>query len=228
MADTSVSEEYVGTFQVTTGTGAPVDIEVPSDSSSFYFCDQDMVRLKFPHNFPAIPSNQPAGFEWMIPDQNFAYVYGYTCVGILGFVLLILLNKLRKIVKVFFLSPFEVRRVMITWPLGNFSCPVYFYFYFSQNHLLCSHMSTLQKHHKSISLSKFSSLPNPTAYVPEVKTPFDPFPILLCDVRSMNLELIEWEDPEDMSYRSHTVTTDIPGIESRKIFSSVHHWSPPK
>ena len=130
MADTSVSEEYVGTFQVTTGTGAPVDIEVPSDSSSFYFCDQDMVRLKFPHNFPAIPSNQPAGFEWMIPDQNFAYVYGYTCVGILGFVLLILLNKLRKIVKVFFLSPFEVRRVMRTWPLGNFSCPVYFYFYF--------------------------------------------------------------------------------------------------
>ena len=100
--------------------------------------------------------------------------------------------------------------------LGELLFPVFFFH--SQNHLLCSHMSTLQKHHKSISLSKFSSLPNPTAYVPEVKTPFDPFPILLCDVRSMNLELIEWEDPEDLSYRSHTVTTDIPGIENRKIF----------
>ena len=92
-----------------TGTGVTVDIDIPSGSSAFYFCDQDMVRLKFPHNFPAIPSNQPAGYEWMIPDQNFAYVYGYTCIGILGFVLLILLNKLRKFIMAFFLSPFEVR-----------------------------------------------------------------------------------------------------------------------
>ena len=71
-----------------------------------------MVRLDFPHNFPAIPSNQPVGFEWMIPDQNFAYVYGFTCIGILAFVLLILLNKLRKKVMAFFVSPFQVSCVV--------------------------------------------------------------------------------------------------------------------
>ena len=62
--------------------------------------------------------------------------------------------------------------------------------------------------------------------MPEVRVPFDPFPILLCDVGRMNLELIEWEDPDDMSYESHTVTKDMPGLEDKHIFSTVYHWSP--
>ena len=42
----------------------------------------------------------------------------------------------------------------------------------------------------------------------------------------MNLELIEWEDPDDLSYESHAVTKDMPGLEDKQIFSTVYHWSP--
>jgi hypothetical protein len=62
-----------------------------------------------PFKFPAVPSNQPPGYEWMTEEQDFAYVYGYTCLGIIVFITLTILNKISIRVMEFFFSPFEVR-----------------------------------------------------------------------------------------------------------------------
>jgi hypothetical protein len=104
----SVADEYVGVFNATTGGGKPISIEIPSDDHSYYFCDQDMIQFR-PPTFPAIPSNQPAGHEWMSTEQGFALLYGFTAVAVIICVVLIFLNGLRKRWQGLILSPFVVR-----------------------------------------------------------------------------------------------------------------------
>jgi hypothetical protein len=96
-----------GKFLATTGNGIPVEIELHNDARSYFYCNQDMINIH-PFKFPAVPSNQPPGYEWMTEEQDFAYVYGYTCLGIIVFISLTILNKISIRVMEFFFSPFEV------------------------------------------------------------------------------------------------------------------------
>jgi hypothetical protein len=97
-----------GKFFATMGDGIPVEIELGNDAQSYFYCNQDMINIH-PFKFPAVPSNQPPGYEWMTEEQDFAYVYGYTCLGIIVFITLTILNKISIRVMEFFFSPFEVR-----------------------------------------------------------------------------------------------------------------------
>jgi hypothetical protein len=103
-----VSADYVGTFRATTGEGLVMDISIPEGDATFKYCNQDMSRYSHPA-FPAIAANQPKGGEWMGPEQNFTYVFGWTSVWVLGFVVAIWLNSLRKMVEGLLFSTYEVR-----------------------------------------------------------------------------------------------------------------------
>lgn len=89
-----MSEEYVGSFTAETGEGLPVTIDIASDDTVYKFCDQDMAQFK-PPAFPATPSNQPEGSEWMDEGQDFAYIYGYTAAAVVAVVVLVVLNRFR-------------------------------------------------------------------------------------------------------------------------------------
>jgi hypothetical protein len=95
-----------------------ISIEIPGDDFSYYFCDQDMTQYR-PPAFPAIPSNQPKGGEWMTSEQNFAQIYGFTSVAVIACVVLWVLNSLRQKLQGFFVSGFEVRNGALesSWPL---------------------------------------------------------------------------------------------------------------
>ena len=102
-----VSSDYVGNHNATTGDGKQVVIDVSGDDKTYYYCNQDMARYQ-PLAFPAIPSKQPDGGEWMTPEQDFARIFGLTSVAIIVAVILVVLNNLRKKLSGWFVSPYAV------------------------------------------------------------------------------------------------------------------------
>jgi hypothetical protein len=89
---TTVSSKYVGTFDAVSGEGNAVTVHISQGDLNYFYCNQDMMH--FPA-FPAIPSNQPVGGEWMSDEQSFAVVFGWTSVVIVVLVMCIFLNALR-------------------------------------------------------------------------------------------------------------------------------------
>jgi len=63
------------------------------------------------------------------------------------------------------------------------------------------------------------------AYVPQVRVPNLPMPLLVCNVDDIDRELIGWNDPHN-GVNAHNVLLDIPGLDQKKVFSEVYHWSP--
>jgi hypothetical protein len=61
-----------------------------------------------PLAFPAIPSNQPDGGEWMTSEQDFARIFGLTSVAVIAVVMLAVLNNFRKKLRNWFVSPYKV------------------------------------------------------------------------------------------------------------------------
>lgn len=52
-------------------------------------------------------------------------------------------------------------------------------------------------------------------YIPQANVTGNPFPILLCDVDSINPELIGWADPYS-SYDRHNIIFDTPKVAQMK------------
>ena len=105
--DTTITSEYVGHFNATDGEGKPVSFSIAEGGRNYKFCNQDMLRYRIPA-FPAVPSNQPSGSEWMRPEQSFTEVFGWTSVWVILFVVGIFLNEFRKNVKHLLWSRYEV------------------------------------------------------------------------------------------------------------------------
>lgn len=108
VSDSTVSSDYVGSFQAATVDGTTVDVDVSEGDSNYFYCDQDMMHYS-PPAFPAIPSNQPVGGEWMSESQQFCSVFGWTSVFIVVYVLGVFLNALRKRIIPIFFRVYEVR-----------------------------------------------------------------------------------------------------------------------
>lgn len=105
--DSIVSSEYVGSFQAVTASGLSVAVSVSHSDSNHFWCNQDMMHYD-PPAFPAIPSNQPVGGEWMSESQNFCAVFGWTSLVIVSYVILIFLNTLRRWLAPIFFRVYEV------------------------------------------------------------------------------------------------------------------------
>jgi hypothetical protein len=97
-----------------------ISIKLSCDNFSYYFCDQDMIQYR-PPAFPAIPSNQPKGGEWMTSEQSFDQIYGFISIAVIACVVLVVLNRLRQKGQVFFVSWFEVRNGTLesSWAVTN-------------------------------------------------------------------------------------------------------------
>lgn len=102
----AVSSEYIGSFQAVTAAGTPVAFDVSQDETNYFYCNQDMMHWN-PPAFPAIPSKQPVGGEWMTSSQDFCSVFGWTSVFIVVFVVGIFLNALRKLLAPIFFRVYE-------------------------------------------------------------------------------------------------------------------------
>lgn len=96
--DEAVSSAYVGTFSGKTGDGESIDFTVVEGDTTYKYCNQDMLRYKPWPAFPAVPSSQPEGGEWMARGQEFSFIFGWTSVAIIVFVVLIYANRVRQII----------------------------------------------------------------------------------------------------------------------------------
>jgi len=118
-----VPDAYIGTFNATTGEGKSVHVQIFSDDTIYFFCNQDMAKYKPLPSFPPIPSKQTlGGGEWMIPGQeHFSIVYGYTAVVVLVAVLLVSIRKAaRNIIRWFYIGD-QVGRVNSFGIFGHIS-----------------------------------------------------------------------------------------------------------
>lgn len=119
--ETTVSSEYVGTFEATTPSGNAVQVDVAKGDSNYFYCNQDMMHYS-PPAFPAIPSNQPVGGEWMTPSQDFCNVFGWTALVIVVYVIGIFLNAFRKRIVPVFFRIYEVRKNDTIWATSWHLC----------------------------------------------------------------------------------------------------------
>ena len=84
-----------------------VNTTVSASDVSFHFCQQDMLRTEG-NPFPALPSNQPEGQEWMKPVQeSVSVVAGWTSVGVIVFVFLTFVWGWMLAVRSLFSKPLE-------------------------------------------------------------------------------------------------------------------------
>mmetsp|Transcript_17898 Transcript_17898/g.25239 ORF Transcript_17898/g.25239 Transcript_17898/m.25239 type:complete len:1117 (+) Transcript_17898:610-3960(+) len=86
-----------------------VEIVPISLGNTYKYCQQEMFRN--PGNrFPAIPSSQPDGANWMTEDQEFiTKVFGWTSVAVLGYIFLKFVWLLLLKIKSIFASDYEAR-----------------------------------------------------------------------------------------------------------------------
>jgi hypothetical protein len=99
----------VGTFDAVSGKGNVVTVHISQGDQNYFFCNQDMMHFE-PPAFPAIPSNQPVGGEWMSDEQSFAVVFGWTSLVVVVFVMCIFVNALRRMLAPIFFRVYKVRR----------------------------------------------------------------------------------------------------------------------
>ena len=101
--DDTVPANYLGSFTAHTASGQSVIFTTDETLGSFKYCNQDMLRYH-PPAFPAIPSNQPKGDEWMSTEQaQVATVLGKASVAVIAVVVLVWLSfVLRALYRFFF------------------------------------------------------------------------------------------------------------------------------
>lgn len=107
--ESTAPSDYVGNIQAVTAAGTSVQAQVSQGDPTYFYCNQDMMHY-IPPAFPAIPSNQPEGGEWMSSSQDFCSLYGWTSLVIVCCVLGIFLNALRKRITPIFFRVYEVSR----------------------------------------------------------------------------------------------------------------------
>jgi hypothetical protein len=101
---------------------------------------------------------------------------------------------------------------------------------FSMCNLLRKHMQIIYwrpfKRKEWTSSMTFSSIDNESGYIPSANIATEMYPVLFCRVSALPLTMIPWVDPEHPDYKPHCTLYDIPGLEHRPCFSTVHYWAP--
>ena len=98
---TTAPSQYVGNFTLMIANNKTAQVSIPMGTPGYKYCNQDMKT----YAFPAIRSNQPAGAQWMKPGQDFTRVYGWACIGVIGFILLLILRVFFGRFKRYFIAP---------------------------------------------------------------------------------------------------------------------------
>lgn len=81
----------------------------------------------------------------------------------------------------------------------------------------------------------YSSVPNISAYIPQVKHDVLTYPVLACDVDGLDPNLFDWNDPE-VPHKFYSLAKDAREILARagetdnfsveRVFSKIKHWPP--
>lgn len=80
---------------------------------------------------------------------------------------------------------------------------------------------------ENVSKAPFSEVEEIYAYVPQVRVPDMPMPVLIANVNDIDSSLIGWDDPH-FGVNAHNIIYDIPELSERKgIFSEIYHFPPP-
>jgi hypothetical protein len=191
------NNSYNGTFTISTaGSGTKHSV---TQSDNFFgervykYCLQDMFRQPG-KSFPAIPSNQPEGSEWMTEEQEqVTTIYGWTSVAVLGVVFLSVIWGWIQSAKGLFKSTYE--------PSGE---------------------------DQGIN---FSEVPSISTYVPQVESKAYSYPLLACNIDSIDADLFDWTDP-DRPHGYYDLTKDADDllqgtdITTKMVFSTLTHWPP--
>lgn len=81
----------------------------------------------------------------------------------------------------------------------------------------------------------FSTVPEISAYIPQINVRAFPFPLIACSLKGVDRQFIGWNDRSDSNDDRHNMIYDVPyeGMEgqgdegaSSPIFSIVKHWPP--
>jgi hypothetical protein len=72
----------------------------------------------------------------------------------------------------------------------------------------------------------FSSIENESGYIPSATIAEEMYPVLFCNVSALPPSMMPWVDPEHTDYKPQSAIYDIPGLEKRSCFSTVHYWAP--
>jgi hypothetical protein len=79
----------------------------------------------------------------------------------------------------------------------------------------------------------FSDVPSINSYIPEVKSPVFSYPLLACNIDSIDEDLLEWHDP-DRPHAFYDLTKDAEvllhgtDVSSKIVFTQIAHWPPEK
>jgi len=108
--ETNVPSDYVGNFTAFNLDKLEVFPSIRTNDSSYKYCNQDMLT-HFLSEFPAIPENEPVGYEWMTSDQEtIARLFGWTSVIVATLVILLLFWRFCVgMVKPFVFKSYEAR-----------------------------------------------------------------------------------------------------------------------
>jgi hypothetical protein len=93
----TVPVEYEGNHIIATGgeNHEAFNITITPGENAFKYCFQDMIRFRDPRAFPAVPSKQRPGEEWMTEGQTDATsLLGWTSVVIIAVSVTIILRRL--------------------------------------------------------------------------------------------------------------------------------------
>ena len=98
------------------------------------------------------------------------------------------------------------------------------------NKILDGYRSTYEPHGKDMKI-KFSTVKSIDSYIPEKKSSYFTYPLLLCDLDDIDPNLFSWSDP-NRPHSYYSVFEDIKEIMNPKdvkvpyVFSDVKHWDP--
>ena len=192
--DGPLDSSLVGTYTMERGQKTEA-MSYGEDTPSYFFCNQDFLRYET-RGFPFIPSLQAPGAEWMTPEQEqITIVYGWSVVGVVGFILLQFLWGWIGSIRRLFKSSYD--------PTGE---------------------------DQGIN---FSDVPSINTYIPQVESTIYSYPLLACNVDTIDADLLEWTDP-DRPHSFYDLTKDADvliqgmGVSTNMVFSQIAHFPPEK
>jgi len=173
-----ISDSYVGAHTAYTGDDEEVTFSLSAGDVEYFFCSQDMIRFK-PVAFPALPSYQRDGEEWMTDEQDtIVKMYGWAGIAILSVAACLFLKRI--VINVFM-------------------------------KVFCR---TYRPQGKDMQYG-FSEVQEIFGYIPSIKVPGFPYPLLACDLRGIqDMGLIGWSDPTS-PYSEHNLVYDVPKAAER-------------
>jgi hypothetical protein len=162
-----------------------INITISPEDPVYKYCLQDLLRLGYSISFPFIPSQQDKREgEWMTPEQEqVSAVFGWTAVAVIGLVSIRLLLGAYKAFEERIVGDYKVCG-RGKWKL--FSCTT------TLSHTLCFLLCSLMKATGDDQNINWSEVPHISSYIPQVKSPFFSYPLLVVETDTVDPTLYDW------------------------------------